>query len=100
MNKFYILAGILLVTLGLIIKNAWDYDDDIEESDYNIAMMHAKKVYDEGKYDVIDVIICDDTDDEIIHYEFYGDFKYIGESRIYRNISYDCLTGYYDDIHD
>ena len=100
MRKISVLIGILLVATMLLVNHFMGYDNEIVASDYDIAMMHASEVYKEKNYENIDVIICEDTDDEFIHYECYNDSKLVDDIRIYRDVAYDCLTGYYNDIQD
>lgn len=95
MRKIYVLIGLCLVITGLC-GIYFIGRDDVAASDYEIAMMHATKVYGEDDYDVV---ILDDTDDEYIHYECRkGYLRY--DVKLDRDIAYDCLTGYYDDMHD
>ena len=98
MRKINVLVGILLVALGLLTNHMYEFDKDVEASDYDIAMMHAQRVYDDDIYEYI--VICDDTNDEMIHYQCYDGEQLISDNSIYRDFSYDCLTGYYDDIQD
>ena len=98
MSKLYVMIGVFIVFTGLLVNYVFGYDKDVEESDSNIAMMHMSKVY--GEDDYMDVIICDDTNGERIHYEGYIDGEQVCDTYIYRDIAYECLTGYYDDIHD
>lgn len=99
MSKLYVFLGALLVMTGLLINYVFGYDKDVEESDVNIAMMHMSEIY-ADEYENFDVIICDDTTGEYIHYEGYADGELICDTYIYRDVAYDCLTGCYDDIHD
>ena len=99
MSKLYVFLGALIVMAGLLINYVFGYDKTVEESDEEIAMMHMTKVY-EDDYENMDVIICDDTTGERIHYEGYADGKLVCDTYIYRDAAYDCLTGRYDDIHD
>ena len=96
MNKIYVWIGLCLVITGLGINFLLGHTDEKDVSDYEIAMMHASKVYGGDDYEII---ILDDTDDEYIHYEYRKDYVRF-DKRIYRDMSYDILTGYYDDIQD
>ena len=96
MRTKMVLLGLVLMVTGLMVNLFMGYDE-VEVSDYDIAMMHVEKVYGEGNYDVI---ICEDTDDDYIHYECYEDENLRYDTYIYRDASYDCLTGKYDEVHD
>lgn len=96
MRKIYVLIGLCLVMVGLSGNFLLGYANDVDVTDYEIAMMHATKVYGEDDYKII---ILDDTDDECIHYECSnGYLRY--DARIDRDINYDILTGYYNEIQD
>lgn len=99
MRKIYVVLGILLVMAGLLVNSMFGYDTDVQASDTDIAMMHATKVHGD-RYENINVIICDDTNDEYIHYECYINDEYLDDYQIYRVHAYDCLTGYYDNMQD
>ena len=96
MRKIYVAIGLCLITVGLCGNMLFGYADDVEVSDYDIAMMHATKLYGESDYEII---IIEDTNEELIHYECRDGYLHY-DARIYRDAGYDCLTGYYDDIQD
>ena len=96
MRKIYGVIGLCLVMLGLGVNLLLGYANDVDVSDYEIAMMHATEVYGEDDYELI---VLDDTDDEYIHYEIRkGGVRH--DVKFYRDVNYDILTGYYDDIQD
>ena len=96
MSKIYVVIGLCLVVLGLFGIYLLGYDNDTDVTDYEIAMMHASKVYGGDDYEIV---ILDETDDEYIHYEYRKGYVQIKE-KIYRDVNYDILTGYYDDVQD
>jgi hypothetical protein len=90
------MIGLCLVVFGLCGNYLLGYANDTDVTDYEIAMMHASKVY---GGDDFEVVILNETDDEYIHYEYRKGYVRINE-KIYRDANYDILTGYYDDVQD
>lgn len=96
MRKIYVMIGLCLVIFGVAGNFLLGHAEDVDVTDYEIAMMHATKVYGEDDYTII---ILDDTNDEYIHYECRKGYLHY-DARIDRDANYDILTGYYDDVQD